>query len=117
MKKLPPSSQKSRVRKPSRSARNVLRNGLPVERCGTTTAVAPVSFISRAVSRIVVCGETAAGCARTVSAAEAARDADMLVLGSRGRGGFAGLKLGSVSQECAQYATCPVVIVKRLGDV
>jgi len=29
MKKLPPSSQKSRVRKPSRSARNVLRNGLP----------------------------------------------------------------------------------------
>jgi nucleotide-binding universal stress UspA family protein len=53
----------------------------------------------------------------SASLIEAARDADMLVLGSRGRGGFAGLKLGSVSQECAQYATCPVVIVKRLGDV
>jgi len=53
----------------------------------------------------------------SASLIEAARDADMLVLGSRGRGGFAGLKLGSVSQECAQYATCPVVIVKQLGDV
>ena len=47
----------------------------------------------------------------------AAKDADMLVLGSRGRGGFAGLKLGSVSQECAQHAPCPVVIIKQLGDI
>ena len=46
----------------------------------------------------------------------AAKAADMLVLGSRGRGGFAGLKLGSVSQECAQHAPCPVVIIKQLGD-
>ena len=46
----------------------------------------------------------------------AAKGADMLVLGSRGRGGFAGLKLGSVSQECAQHAACPVVIIKQLGD-
>ena len=46
----------------------------------------------------------------------AAKGADMLVLGSRGRGGFAGLKLGSVSQECAQHAACPVVIIKQVGD-
>jgi nucleotide-binding universal stress UspA family protein len=46
----------------------------------------------------------------------AAKGADMLVLGSRGRGGFVGLKLGSVSQECAQHAPCPVVIIKQLGD-
>jgi nucleotide-binding universal stress UspA family protein len=46
----------------------------------------------------------------------AAKAADMLVLGSRGRGGFAGLKQGSVSQECAQHAACPVVIIKQLGD-
>jgi nucleotide-binding universal stress UspA family protein len=44
----------------------------------------------------------------------AAEKADMLVLGSRGRGGFAGLKLGSVSRECAQHAACAVVIIKRI---
>jgi nucleotide-binding universal stress UspA family protein len=34
----------------------------------------------------------------------------MLVLGSRGRGGFGGLLLGSVGQECASHAPCPVLI-------
>jgi nucleotide-binding universal stress UspA family protein len=37
--------------------------------------------------------------------------AELLVVGSRGRGGLTGLVLGSVSQACAHAATCPIVIV------
>ncbi len=43
---------------------------------------------------------------------EAAQGADLLVVGSRGHGGFTGLLLGSVSQQCAHHASCPVVIVR-----
>ena len=38
-------------------------------------------------------------------------DVDLLVVGSRGLGGFAGLVLGSVSSKCAHHSRCPVVIV------
>ena len=38
--------------------------------------------------------------------------ADMLVVGNRGRGGFAGLRLGSVSQAISHHSPCPLVIVR-----
>jgi nucleotide-binding universal stress UspA family protein len=42
----------------------------------------------------------------------AAHDADLLVLGNRGHGGFVGALLGSIAQHCVQHARCPVVIVR-----
>lgn len=42
---------------------------------------------------------------------EASDDADLLVVGSRGVGGFTRLMMGSVSSQVAQHAHCPIVII------
>jgi len=57
------------------------------------------------VHRVLVCGPAAP------TLLDHAKDADLLVVGSRGRGGFAGLLLGSVSQQVVAHAECPVVVI------
>ncbi|MGH3357463.1 MAG: universal stress protein [Nocardioidaceae bacterium] len=47
---------------------------------------------------------------------EASQRADLLVVGPRGLGGFRGLVLGSVSEQCVRHSECPVVITHQRGD-
>lgn len=47
----------------------------------------------------------------------ASTDADLLVIGSRGHGGFAGMLLGSVSTYVIAHASCPVVVIRHQDDV
>jgi nucleotide-binding universal stress UspA family protein len=47
---------------------------------------------------------------------DSSRDANLLVVGSRGLGGFTGMLLGSVSSQLAHHAKCPLLIIRSWPD-
>jgi len=64
----------------------------------------------RSVQRVVLRGHPAQGLV------EQAEGAALLVVGTRGHGGFTGLLLGSVGEYCVTHAPCPVVVVHGTVD-
>jgi nucleotide-binding universal stress UspA family protein len=82
----------------------------PVEDAARRTLDAAVdsadtSGLPAPITRTLTVGSAAA------SVLQAAEGADLVVVGSRGLGGFKGLVLGSASYQIVHYATCPVVVV------
>lgn len=75
------------------------------------TVNAGVHFLNRRYPGMAVAAKVVAGPAGD-ALAETARSADLLVLGNRGRGGFSGLLLGSVSVRALSLASCPTMIVR-----
>lgn len=73
---------------------------------GTVDSVLAEEAVPPAVERVVVEGPAAEQLVRR------SEKADLLVVGHRGRGGFAGLLLGSVAHQCSAHAACPVVVVR-----
>ena len=73
----------------------------------TTTARTPASPVFTVPDGSIVVGHDGSRDSNTALAAPAL----MLVVGPRGLGGFTGLLLGSVSGQCVQLATCPVLVV------
>lgn len=62
------------------------------------------------VSSVLETGHTAEALLKHAS------DANLVVLGSRGRGGFSGLLVGSTSLQVAMHAPCPVVVIRLAGE-
>lgn len=86
---------------------------LDLQEFAETTADAGVKALRESYPGMTVESKVVSGPAAD-ALAEASRDADLLLLGNRGRGGFGGLLLGSVSMRTLSFASCPTMIVRGL---
>ena len=88
----------------------------PFERQARRTVESALTAVGGELVGVEVERVVEIGGAVTVLLEQASKD-DLVVVGSRGRGGFVGLLLGSVSQQVVLHAPCPVVVVRGPGDV
>jgi len=81
------------------------------EKTADKTVTEAIHAVAGSGSNVQVSAQVREGDAAQILIAAAA-GADLLVVGSRGHGGFTEALLGSVSQHCVHHAPCPVVIVR-----
>ena len=82
-----------------------------VRQAAQDTVDRAVAHVAEVAPALTVTGETTEQPPGPALVA-ASKGADLLVVGSRGLGGFEGLLLGSVSQYCGRHAACSVVVVR-----
>ena len=75
------------------------------------TAGAAIAEVTGQAQAVRITGQVLEGNAAQVLVKESA-GADLLVVGSRGHGGFVEALLGSTGQHCVHHATCPVVVIR-----
>ena len=93
------------------TAHDLFNDYAPLEKASRAVLAAAIDRVRGEVPQVGEIHETLLMEQPALALMHAARGAEMLVVGSRGRGGFAGLLLGSVSQRCITHAPCPVVVV------
>jgi nucleotide-binding universal stress UspA family protein len=90
--------------------------GFEVARSLAENVTAAAAATARAVAPLVEVTEVTLIGNPAARLLDAAESAELLVVGSRGHGGFTGLLLGGVSQRLATHAPCPVVVVRGRAD-
>lgn len=86
-------------------------DGIDMQAIAEKTLTEAIDQAARPGSTVTVERRVAEGYAASVLV-DASAHADLLVVGSRGHGTFTEALIGSVSQNCAHHAKCPVVIVR-----
>ena len=84
------------------------------EQLGTTALASALKEVAPSVNGVKITSVVREGDPTDVLIDEA-KDAELLVVGSRGLGGVRGLLLGSVSNHCTQHAPRPVVVIPHKG--